>query len=84
MRIATPEEIKQHDEEYRIRKQYWHVLVFVDQMNCSEATEYMHRDEMETIYARLKEYDVSSTCDIPNHVCRCSGAGIIAKIRSQA
>jgi len=76
---TTPEELRQHDEEYKIRKQYWHLLVFVDQMADYEATEHMHREGMGTIYERLKEYDVSSTCDLPNHVCRCLGAGIIAK-----
>ena len=44
---TTPEELRQHDEEYRIRKQYWHLLVFVDQMADYEATEYMHREGME-------------------------------------
>jgi hypothetical protein len=76
---ATPEEIKQHDEEYRLRLKYWHVLVFVDGMRDGEATECAHRDDMEVIHKRLEPYDLSSMCDLtttPKHNCICSGAGI--------
>jgi len=76
---ATPEEIKQHDEEYRLRLKYWHVLVFVDGVRDLDATEYGHRDDMEVIHKHLEPYDLSSMCDLtttPEHKCICSGAGI--------
>jgi hypothetical protein len=76
VRKITPKELKQHDEEYRIRKQYWHLLVFVDQMRDLEASDDMHWTDIERIRRRIDGYDLSSTCDLPNHVCSCLGAGI--------
>jgi hypothetical protein len=73
----TPEE----DVKYRIRNQYWHLLVFVDQMNESAATDDMYFTSIEVILKRIDGYDLSSTCNLPNYTCRCSGAGI--RLRSQ-
>jgi hypothetical protein len=77
--MATPEEIKRYDEEYKLRLKYWHVLVFVDGVRDLDATEYGHRDDMEVIHKHLEPYDLSSMCDLtttPEHKCICSGAGI--------
>jgi hypothetical protein len=73
---ATPEEIRQHDEEYKLRKQYWHVLTFVDKATEYEASEDSHRDGIEYVRDHIAPYDLSSTCDLKGGRCTCLGIGI--------
>jgi hypothetical protein len=76
--IATPEEIKQHDEEYRLRKKYWHVLAYVDHVWEGDYDRWFY-DDIEVIRKRMEPYDLDSMCDMtttPEHRCVCRGAGI--------